>query len=319
MKLDPKLQAQLGQMFVAPNSESELSGALLMVDVAQIHTAVQPRQQFDTAALNDLENSIRALHIAGHGIGGTGILQPLLVRPAQANDENAAYIVTAGERRLRAARAAGLLQVPVIVADSSDEEAWEQAIIENLLRADLSPLEEAAALQKLMQTRGYSVREAARRLGKGKGYLENRLFLLKAPPEIQEMVSARADTIRHAREISKLENLKLRRKLAQSAIDGASFETIQSRVQQMLQSTSTGEKDDELEVSAPADASDAAKTALQVLAEENGRLSDAIKALKSVARGDSDDSMDEKAKLKLASQLEKRAVELQKIAAQLRS
>ena len=209
MKLDPKLQAQLGQMFATPEGESELSGALMLVDVTKIQTTEQPRKYFDAETLRDLENSIRELHAAGKGIGGSGILQPLLVR----SSTHGTYVVTAGERRLRAAKTAGLQQVPVVVNESDDESAWEHAIIENLLRSDLGPVEEAEAIQKLMQSRGYSVREAARRLGKDKGYLENRLFLLKAPNDVREMVSARADTIRHAREIAKIENPKARHKL----------------------------------------------------------------------------------------------------------
>ena len=83
MKLDPKLQAQLGQMFASPEGENELTGQLLMLDVAKIQTAAQPRTQFDAASLKDLENSIRELHAAGQGVGGSGILQPLLVQASE--------------------------------------------------------------------------------------------------------------------------------------------------------------------------------------------------------------------------------------------
>ncbi len=244
MKLDIKLQEKLGELFAAPLGESELPGALL-VDVGKIETTVQPRQYFDEAALKDLENSIRELHEAGKGIAGTGILQPLLVRSCteEGADGTKKYIVTAGERRLRAAKAVGLQQVPVLVNESNTDEAWEHAIIENLLRADLAPLEEANALQKLMQSRGYSVREAAKRLGKDKGYLENRLFLLKAPEDVQAMVSARADTIRHAREICKITEVAARRKLIESALTGAAFTNIQTRVQKLLEPSKQSNKE----------------------------------------------------------------------------
>lgn len=232
MKIDHKLQEKLGELFAAPVGETELPGALLM-DIEKIHTAAQPRQYFDEVALKDLENSIRELHEAGKGIGATGILQPLLVRlqPSTSAGSEKKYVVTAGERRLRAAKSIGLKQIPVIVAEMSSEDAWEQAIIENLLRADLNPLEEAEALQKLILSRGYSIREAAKRLGKDKGYLENRLFLLKAPSDVRELVSARADTIRHAREISKITDVKIRSKLIEQLLSGVSLASIQKSVQ----------------------------------------------------------------------------------------
>jgi ParB family chromosome partitioning protein len=242
MKLDPKLQEKLGELFAVSAEDlareeysSELPGARL-VKIDQIQTAEQPRQYFDPAVLKDLANSIRELHMAGKGIAGTGILQPLLVRRASVTGQESVtqYIVTAGERRLRAANMVGLQQLPVIIDDSTSDEAWEHAIVENLLRADLSPLEEAHALHKLMQIRGYSVREAAKQLGKDKGYLENRLFLLKAPQDVQELVSARADTIRHAREISKIEETRVRRKLIERTLKGASFVEIQQSARAFL-------------------------------------------------------------------------------------
>ena len=307
MKLDPKLQAQLGQMFAAPEGESELSGALMLVDVAKIQTSDQPRKYFDTAALRDLENSIRELNAAGRGIGGSGILQPLLVR----SGEDGTYIVTAGERRLRAAKAAGVKQVPVVVDENDDEGAWEHAIIENIVRADLGPLEEAEAIQKLMQSRGYSVREAAKRLGKDKGYLENRLFLLKAPDDVREMVSARADTVRHAREIAKVENPRARQKLIEAAIAGAPFGTIQERVQ----STLAPKPAQESEVSARADTSKQTPTD-DAFAGAQSTLSTAVKEFKSAAR---QLPLSKRVRSNLASQIEKQVTELQKLIEQLRA
>jgi len=306
MKLDPKLQAQLGQMFAAPEGESELSGALMLVDVTKIQTAEQPRKYFDTAALRDLENSIRELRDAGKGIGGSGILQPLLVR----SGEDGTYIVTAGERRLRAAKAAGLKQVPVVVDENDDEGAWEHAIIENIVRADLGPLEEAEAIQKLMQSRGYSVREAARRLGKDKGYLENRLFLLKAPEDVREMVSARADTVRHAREIAKVESPKARQKLIEAAVAGAPFGAIQERVQSTLMPKSEPTN----QASARADTSKQTP-ADDIFSGAQSTLSTAVKELKSAAR---QLPPGKRVRSKLASDLEKQVAELQKLIEQLR-
>lgn len=306
MKLDPKLQDQLGRMFAAPEGERELSGTLMLVDVTKIHTAEQPRKHFDTAALHDLENSIRELHAAGQGIGGSGILQPLLVRPGEGGN----YTITAGERRLRAAKAAGLKQVPVVVDDNNDQVAWEHAIIENIVRADLGPLEEAEAIQKLRHSRGYSVREAARRLGKDKGYLENRLFLLKAPDDVREMVKLRADTVRHAREIAKVENLKTRQKLIEAAIAGAPFTSIQERVQQTL----TPKQAQINQVSAYADTSK--NPAEDTLTVAHKTVSESIEALKKAALSL---PSNKKLRLNLATKLENQAAELQKLAEQLRS
>lgn len=250
MKLDPKLQAQLGQMFAPPQGESDIAGALLL-DIDRIQTVPQPRTRFDPVALAELEASIRQLREQSRGIGGTGILQPLLVRPNDNTSEDAApgsgspvgrYLLVAGERRLRAARAAGLEQVPVMVAGAgaqeaamSAEDAWEQAIMENLLRDDLDVLDEAQALHTLMQRRGYSLREAARRLGKDKGYLENRLFLLRAPQDVRALVAQRSDTVRHAREIARVKDPGARRELLESAALGAPLKAIQERVQAITQ------------------------------------------------------------------------------------
>ena len=305
MKLDSRLQEKLGELFAAPEETSIALPGALLVDISQLVTGEQPRQHFDVKALKDLENSIRELHEASRGIGGTGILQPLLVRatPQKTNDLPQ-FLVIAGERRLRAAKAVGLKRIPVIVEQSSEEEAWEQAIVENLLRTDLSPLEEAAALQKLMRLRGESVRQTAKRLGKDKGYLENRLFLLKAPTDVQEMVSARADTMRHAREISKVESTALRRKLIQYALSGASLNVIQEQITKFSgphEPMSNGK----VQVSARAD-TDALNDAVSALCE-------AVKQAKKAARllpATSD-------KVHFARQLEQQAEELMKLAKKL--
>jgi ParB/RepB/Spo0J family partition protein len=306
MKLDPKLQAQLGQMFAAPEGEQELTATLLLVDVTKIQTGEQPRKYFDVPALQDLENSIRELHEAQKGIGGTGILQPLLVR----SSENGNYLVTAGERRLRAAKAAGLKQVPVVVDTDNDDDSWEKAVVENLLRTDLSPLEEADAIQKLMKLRGYSVRETAKRLGKDKGYLENRLFLLKAPEDVRDMVSARADTIRHAREIAKVENSKARQKLIEATVAGAPFGVIQQQVQSTLAPKEKAKTETPTRSTNPA-----ATSPEQALTQAQSTLSSAIQQLQSVI-----DTLPAKSKerTKLASDLAKRVVELEKLIALLK-
>jgi ParB family chromosome partitioning protein len=162
----------------------------------------QPRMTFDEDALNDLAASIRE----------HGVLQPVLVRPT---DQPHQYQLVAGERRWRAARAAGLTEVPALIEQLDDETALEIGIIENLQREDLSPLEEAMIYDRMTHDHGYSVRKLAQKLGKDKGYIENRLRLAGAPTEIKQLVSLRKDTLSHAYELLKVEDPKKRRKLAE--------------------------------------------------------------------------------------------------------
>lgn len=162
----------------------------------------QPRMTFDEDALNDLAASIRE----------HGVLQPVLVRPTA---EHHRFQLVAGERRWRAARAAGLTEIPALIEQLDDETALEIGIIENLQREDLSPLEEAMIYDRMTHDHGYSVRKLAQKLGKDKGYIENRLRLAGAPTEIKQLVSLRKDTLSHAYELLKVEDPKKRRRLAE--------------------------------------------------------------------------------------------------------
>ncbi len=167
----------------------------------------QPRTRFEQAALDELTASVRE----------HGILQPVLLRPI---DDTNRYQLVAGERRWRAATAAGLATIPALIEELDDDTALEIAIIENLQREDLSPLEEAVMYDRMVKEHGYSIRRLAQKLGKDKGYLENRLRLAGAPPEIQDLVSVRKDTISHAYELLKVEDPKKRRRLAEQVARG---------------------------------------------------------------------------------------------------
>jgi ParB family chromosome partitioning protein len=167
----------------------------------------QPRMTFDEDALAEL-----AASITEHGV-----LQPILVRPT---GELQQYELVAGERRWRAARAAGLKEIPALIEQLDDETALEIGIIENLQREDLSPLEEAMIYDRMTHEHGYSVRRLAQKLGKDKGYIENRLRLAGAPTEIKQLVSLRKDTLSHAYELLKVEDPKKRRKLAEQVASG---------------------------------------------------------------------------------------------------
>lgn len=166
----------------------------------------QPRLAFDQATLDELAASVRE----------HGVLQPILVRPVGPNR----FQLVAGERRWRASRSAGLATVPALIEEIDDETALEIAIIENLQREDLSPLDEAIMYDRMIRERGYSVRRLAQKLGKDKGYLENRLRLAGAPPEIKELVSLRKDTLSHAYELLKVSDPRRRKRLAEQVARG---------------------------------------------------------------------------------------------------
>ncbi len=166
----------------------------------------QPRLAMDKAGLEDLTSSVKE----------HGVLQPVLVRPLTGGR----YQLIAGERRWRAAISAGLEAVPALIEDIDDETALEIAVIENLQREDLSPLDEALIYDKMIREHGYSIRKLAQKLGKDKGYLENRLRLADAPAEIRELVSLRKDTLSHAYELLKVEDPKKRRHLAEMVARG---------------------------------------------------------------------------------------------------
>ncbi|MCU0477696.1 MAG: ParB/RepB/Spo0J family partition protein [Chloroflexi bacterium] len=164
-----------------------------------------PRLLFEEAALEELASSIRE----------HGVLQPILVRPM-----GDGYQLVAGERRWRAAIRAGLQTIPALVEELDDDAALEIAVIENLQREDLSPLEEATMYDKMVTEHGYSIRKLAQKLGKDKGYLENRLRLADAPEEIRALVSVRKDTLSHAYELMKVQDPKKRKRLAAQVASG---------------------------------------------------------------------------------------------------
>ncbi len=147
----------------------------------------QPRTYFDATALGELADSIRA----------NGILQPILVRPRPAPLPG--YEIVAGERRYRAAREAGLTKVPVVVRVLSDEETLALALIENLIRQDIGPLETARAYSRLMSEFGWTQEQMGKRVGKSRVSVANHLRLLKLPDTIQQAVERGELSEGHAR------------------------------------------------------------------------------------------------------------------------
>jgi ParB family chromosome partitioning protein len=166
----------------------------------------QPRMIIDPAALRELAASVRE----------HGVLQPVLVRPL----DDGRYQLIAGERRWRAARLAQQATVPAMIEEIDDDTALEISIIENLQREDLTPLEEAEMYRRMTAEHGYSVRKLAQKLGKDKGYIENRLRLSDAPPEVRDLVATRKDTLSHAYELLKVTDPRKRKRLAEQVARG---------------------------------------------------------------------------------------------------
>lgn len=166
----------------------------------------QPRLVFNQDTLQELAASIRE----------HGVLQPILVRPTGINR----FQLIAGERRWRASAIAGLETIPALVEDIDDDTALEISIIENLQREDISPLDEASMYDRMIRDHGYSIRKLADKLGKDKGYVENRLRLADAPDEVRALVSVRKDTLSHAYELMKVEDPKKRKRLAAQVASG---------------------------------------------------------------------------------------------------
>jgi ParB family transcriptional regulator, chromosome partitioning protein len=168
------------------------------------------------------------------GMRTHGFISRLRVRP---DPVDAGYFqLVYGERRWRAAQAAGLTELPCDVAEHTDEELVEIGLLENIQREDLNPVEEAQMLKRMIDLRGYSIRSLAERLGKSKGYVDNRLALLRAPEDVQDMVVARPDTIASARLIAQVLTVEERQPL----IDGLTSGSIAAKdVRQLLHGASS--------------------------------------------------------------------------------
>jgi len=159
----------------------------------------QPRKYFDEAELKELADSI-AVH---------GIIQPVIAADAQ----DGSYIIIAGERRIRAARLAGLSEVPVIIREYTDQKRMEISLIENIQRTDLNPIEEASAYKNLMDFARLSQEELAARVGKNRSTVTNALRLLKLPADMQKSLENRSITSGHGRALLSVADKKLREQL----------------------------------------------------------------------------------------------------------
>jgi len=187
---------------------------------------VQPRVHFDSAALDELTASIRE----------TGLVQPILVR----RSAEGRFQIIAGERRWRAARQAGLATVPVMVRDVPDDRLLEMALVENIQRQELSPLEEAQAYQKLLESLQLTQEDLAQKLGRDRSTVANGIRLLRLPAEIQSLVNERRLDAGHARPLLALEHAEDQIALAREAVQhGLSAREVERRVAALRGATAT--------------------------------------------------------------------------------
>ena len=154
----------------------------------------QPRKNFEEASLADLTNSIKE----------RGVIQPIIVR--KSNSENAKYEIIAGERRWLAARKAGLHEIPVVVTDADDLKSLEFAIVENVQRHDLNPLEEAQGYKRLIDEFSYDQQKVSQFIGKSRSYITNALRLLTLPKEVIKYIEDKKITSGHAKILVGMEN-----------------------------------------------------------------------------------------------------------------
>lgn len=206
------------------------ASALAEIPVASIYpSSFQPRRHFDEERLASLTASVREL----------GVLQPVLVRPSQ---EAGTYELIAGERRWRAAKRAGLQTVPALVREVGDDASLEQALVENLHRQDLNPLEEAAAFNQLIEDFHLTHEELARRVGKSRAAVTNTLRLFQLPPAIQRLVAEGQLAEGHARALLGSPDRAFQEALAKRAVStGLSVRAVEEAVRARNR---TGEDDD---------------------------------------------------------------------------
>lgn len=193
----------LNAIFIENDSEDNNGSVMLKISEIEPNRS-QPRKEFDEKALGELAESI-----SKHGL-----LQPLLVRPLTMGG----YQIVAGERRYRACRMAGITEVPVIIRELGETETMEIALIENLQREDLTPMEEAFGYKVLMDEHGFTQEEVAQSVGKSRPAIGNALRLLKLPQSITELLNDGKISAGHARALLTLEDEELMKELADEII-----------------------------------------------------------------------------------------------------
>ncbi len=193
--MSSKIKKGLGRGLSSLIGETKIesnTNKLLLSDI--VPNKFQPRKNFEEENLNDLTNSIKE----------RGIIQPIIVR--KSNSEDAKFEIIAGERRWLAARKAGLHDIPVVVTEADDLKSLEFAIVENVQRHDLNPLEEAQGYKRLIDEFAYDQEKVSRFIGKSRSYITNSLRLLNLPNDVLKMVEEKKITAGHAKILVGLEN-----------------------------------------------------------------------------------------------------------------
>jgi ParB family transcriptional regulator, chromosome partitioning protein len=219
----------LGALIPATERLEDTDAALRELPVSEIRpNTYQPREHFDEESLVSLAASIQAV----------GVLQPILVRQTGPQE----YELIAGERRWRAARRAGLQTIPAIVRPTEDVRSLEQALVENLHREDLTPLEEAAAYQQLIEEFGHTQEEVAQRVGKSRSAVANTLRLLHLPPSIQRLLAEGQISAGHARALLGTPDRIFQEQLARAIVsEHLTVREVEDRVREHAGETDTGE------------------------------------------------------------------------------
>ena len=190
-----KIKKGLGRGLSSLIGESKVESRANQLQISDlIPNKYQPRKIFDENNLEDLTNSIKE----------RGVIQPIIVR--KSNDDNSKYEIIAGERRWLAAQRAGLNEVPVVVTKADDLKSLEFAIVENVQRHDLNPLEEAQGYKRLIDEFSYDQEKVAKFIGKSRSHIANCLRLLTLPNEVIELIEAQKLTAGHAKILVGLEN-----------------------------------------------------------------------------------------------------------------
>lgn len=216
----PKKKPAESKTETADPAEQELpEGSLRYIDINEIKpNASQPRKNFDEDKLEELAESIDQ----------HGLIQPIVLRAAKHG-----YEIVAGERRWRAARMVGLKELPCIVKELTDEENMLLAIIENMQREDLNPIEEAEGLKQMIDTYGLTQEQVSRAVGKSRPYITNSLRLLKLPEKLRYMTSEGSLSMGHARALAAIKDEDLQIRLAEKAVkEGLSVRQIERMAQE---------------------------------------------------------------------------------------
>ena len=204
------------------------------IDLSQIRSnPYQPRKVFDEEALNELADSIKVY----------GVVEPVILKKSVKG-----YEIVAGERRCKASKIAGLTTVPAIIKDFTDEEMMEIALLENIQREDLNPVDTAISISNILQVKDMTQEEFSKKFGKSRSYITNVIGLLRLPSEVQELVSKGKISMGHARALSKLESdeeiIRLAHKIDEENITVRDVEDISSKEEKKVKITKKVDNND---------------------------------------------------------------------------